>query len=139
MKIKSLKWFIALAMLFSFLSCRQLEIEEEGNPIMQIIGEMSLKEKVCQMFILRPESLVRPDDPKSLEVTQLSEEMADFFRDYPAGGFCLYAHNIITPEQLAEFTEALHSLSPSPLLCIDEEGGRVARIANNDVVCHPAG
>lgn len=133
MKIKSLKWFIALAMSFSLLSCHQLEIEEEGNPIMQIIGEMSLKEKVCQMFILRPESLVCPDDPKSLEVTQLSEEMADFFLDYPAGGFCLYAHNIITPEQLAEFTEALHSLSPSPLLCIDEEGGRVARIANNDV------
>lgn len=79
MKIKSLKWFIALAMLFSLFSCSQLEREEEDDPILQIIGKMSLKEKVCQMFILRPESLVRPDDPKSLGVTQLSEEMIGFF------------------------------------------------------------
>lgn len=132
MKIKFLKWFIAFAMILSFFSCSKFEKGEEEDPIMQIIGEMSLKEKVCQMFILRPESLVRPDDPKSLEVTQLSEEMIGFFRDYPAGGFCLFAHNIITPEQITEFTKALHSLSPKPLLCIDEEGGRVARLANND-------
>lgn len=131
MKIKSVKWSIAFAKLFSFFSCSKLE--KEDDPIMRIIGEMSIKEKVCQMFILRPESLVRPDDPNSLEVTQLSKEMIDFFRDYPAGGFCLYEHNIITSKQLAEFTKALHSLSPKPLLCIDEEGGCVARIANNDV------
>lgn len=133
MKIKFLKWFIAFAMFLSFFSCSKFEKGEEEDPIMQIIGEMSLREKVCQMFILRPESLVCPEDPQSLDVTQLTEDMVDFFRDYPAGGFCLYAKNIINPVQLTEFTKALHSLSPSPLLCIDEEGGRVARIANNDV------
>lgn len=128
--------FFALATLFSALfftvSCSKYDDETELNPIEQIMAEMTLQEKVCQMFILRPESLKCPDNPQSLEVTQLSNDMADFFREYPAGGFCLYAKNIISPEQLQTFTTALHALSPNPLLCIDEEGGRVARIANND-------
>lgn len=117
----------------SFLSYDKPDVEAKESPIMRAVGGMSLKEKVCQMFIIRPESLVRPDDPLSLEVTGLSEDMADFFYDYPAGGFCFFSKNIVTPEQLTGFTGELHSLSPRPLLCIDEEGGRVARIANNGV------
>ena len=121
-----------VAILLLVVSCSKYEEEITEDPIERIIGEMTLQEKVCQMFFLRPESLVSPDDPKSLEVTQLSDDMVDFFREYPAGGFCLYAKNIISPEQISEFTSALHKLSPRPLLCIDEEGGRVARLANND-------
>lgn len=78
MKIKFLKWFIAFAMFLSFFSCSKFEKVEEKGSILQIIGEMSLREKVCQMFILRPESLVCPEDPQSLDVTQLTEDMVDF-------------------------------------------------------------
>ena len=102
------------------------------NPA-RLIRKMTLKEKVCRMFIVRPETLVRPDDPLSLEVTELSRQMKDFYKEYPVSGICLFPRNIITPKQLLQFTGALHSLSPRLLLCVDEEGGRVARIANNDV------
>lgn len=125
-------WFVALTALSFFSSCSRYDDDPEQDPIDRIIGEMSLKEKVCQMFILRPEALTGSADFQKLEVTELNGEMEDFFREYPAGGFCLYAKNIISPEQLSGFTSDLHSLSPKPLLCIDEEGGRVARIANND-------
>lgn len=132
MKFKSRFWLIAFVVLSILASCSRTDTEIEQDPIEQIIEEMTLKEKVCQMFFLRPESLVCPEDALSVEVTELDEETVDFFRDYPVGGFCLYARNIISPQQLDKFTSDLHSLSPRPLLCVDEEGGRVARIANND-------
>lgn len=129
--MKSKLQFFAFAVLFIVVSCSKFDEEtEQQDPIEHMMGKMTLQEKVCQMFILRPESIC--PDTSSPEATQLTDDMADFFREYPAGGFCLYAKNIISPEQLMAFTSALHSLSPMPLLCIDEEGGRVARIANND-------
>lgn len=102
------------------------------DPVKHIVEEMTLKEKVCQMFIVRPEALACPENASSIEVSRLSDGMAEFCRQYPVGGFCLFAQNIISPEQLRKFTSDLHSLPRKPLLCIDEEGGRVARIANND-------
>ena len=60
--------------------------------------------------------------------------MKDKYADYPCGGFALFRKNIISPSQLKGFTESLHALSScAPMLGIDEEGGRIARIAN-----HPA-
>jgi beta-N-acetylhexosaminidase len=47
------------------------------------------------------------------------------------GGIILYAHNIENEAQLTTFISQIRALNGSPLLCIDEEGGRVARIANN--------
>lgn len=112
------------------------------DEIARLVGEMTLKEKVCQMFIVRPESLVCPEDPLSLDITELSSDMADFYNEYPVSGFCIFPKNIVSPEQLSKFTGDLRSLSyPGsgsrslpcrPVLCIDEEGGRVARIANTD-------
>lgn len=125
-------WLIAFAMLVVSVSCSKVDDDTETDPIKRMMGKMTLKEKVCQMFILRPEALGYNADVAGSEVTKLSRPMEDFFREYPAGGLCLYAKNIITPDQTLKFTSDLHSLRPRPLLCIDEEGGRVARIANND-------
>jgi beta-N-acetylhexosaminidase len=47
------------------------------------------------------------------------------------GGIILYAWNIEDETQLANIIKQVRSLNGSPLLCIDEEGGRVSRIANN--------
>lgn len=132
MKVKLSILFATLVLISSFVFCNRLNDNAEEYLIRRTVAKMTLKEKVCQMFILRPEALADIDDSLNLGVTRLSDEMVDFFCEYPAGGFCLYARNILTQEQLSEFTSELHSLSPRPLLCVDEEGGRVARIANND-------
>lgn len=125
---------ITLVSLSVNVSCgrRSDNTSKDDAVIERIVGEMSLKEKVCQMFILRPESLVCPEDALSMDVTGLGEGMAVFFSEYPVGGFCLFPKNIVSPAQLVKFTADLHSLSPKPLLCVDEEGGRVARIANTE-------
>lgn len=134
MKFEHLFTVIVLVILSLNTSCANTgeSTVSEKTVVLQTMEKMSLKEKLCQMFILRPESLICPGDALSLDVTEVEPEMAEFFRKYPVGGFCLFPKNIVSPDQLLRFTDSLHSLVPEPLLCIDEEGGRVARIANTE-------
>ena len=98
---------------------------------------MSLREKVGQLFIVRPESLepaIRYDSDAELPPYKLqivSEGMRRRAKEYPVGGVLLYGHNIAGPAQLKRFIRELKALPGAPLLCVDEEGGRVSRIANN--------
>lgn len=93
------------------------------------VEQLTLREKVGQLFNIRPEAL-RPNN--SSAVTDVSGLMRDNFKNYPCGGFTLFAQNILSPKQLSELTESLHKMGNYPMLCIDEEGGNVARIANNN-------
>ena len=92
------------------------------------LAEMTLKEKVGQLFNVRPEVL---SPESSGYVTKGTQAMTDFFKEYPVGGITLFAGNITNPTQIKNFTSFLHDLGNYPLLCVDEEGGRVARIARN--------
>ena len=98
----------------------------EGDNISRVMSSMTLRQKVGQLFIIRPEVL-------GGSVRQLTEEGAALYEKYPAGGFCLFANNVSDPEQLKSFTEQLHGLGSRihPVLTIDEEGGSVTRIASN--------
>ncbi|MBR2287373.1 MAG: glycoside hydrolase, partial [Clostridia bacterium] len=63
----------------------------------------------------------------------VTSDMRDRYAQYPCGGFALFAKNIENPEQLLTFTEEMHALgNVRPVLCIDEEGGRVARLGNHE-------
>ncbi len=94
----------------------------------QEVGQLSLREKVGQLFNVRVESLV-PGVEGS--VTEGSDAMTDFFRQYPCGGVTLFGANITGPEQIAAFTDYLHGLGNYPWIFVDEEGGRVARVGQN--------
>ena len=104
---------------------------------MEFGKKMSLREKVGQLFVVRPESLepaIRYDSDAELPPYRLqavSEGMRRRAADYPVGGVLLYGHNIDAPAQLKDFVRDLKALPGAPLLCIDEEGGRVSRLANN--------
>lgn len=101
------------------------------------ISKMSIREKVGQMFFVRPEALdtsIHWNEYAELpdyKLQHVNETMLTINRDYPIGGMILYAHNIVDEAQLGEFIDEIRELNGSPLLAIDEEGGRVARIANN--------
>ena len=96
-----------------------------------------LRNKVGRLFVVRPESLDPSIRWKSdLELPEyalssLNRRMRAFAREYPVGGVVLFGHNIQSPGQLRSFTAALKTLPGRPLVCIDEEGGRVSRIARN--------
>lgn len=107
------------------------------NAVERKLRGMSLREKVGQLFIIRPEALdptihwVTGEDLAPLQLQRVNERMRETASRYPVGGILLYAHNIADEKQLRAFIKELRSLGGHPLLCIDEEGGRVARIANN--------
>ena len=108
------------------------------------LQKMTLREKVGQLFYVRPECLDTTihfnqpssidgstDDIKAIKLQTVNATMKGVNEKYPVGGIILYAHNIEDEAQLAAFIPQIRALKGSPLLCIDEEGGRVARIGNN--------
>ena len=110
----------------------------------QIIADrlagMTLREKVGQLFFVRPDSLdpaqtqEQINDANTDGATALTDEMAAMLADYPVGGVVLFGKNITGQQQLDDFVGQLHAALATPMLVgIDEEGGLVARLAN-----HPA-
>ena len=104
----------------------------------QLLAGMTLEQKVGQLFLIRPESLdpsLTPDQvhaPYDYGVTSASDAMLETLREYPAGGIVLFGKNLESPSQLSRFREALYTVSFLPLiLAVDEEGGRIARVANS--------
>lgn len=66
----------------------------------------------------------------SLPATTIPAELRSLAREFQLGGITLFARNIEAPEQVAELTHDLQSLSTGlPLwMAVDQEGGRVARL-----------
>lgn len=114
------------------------DIPQMEDEIDSMLQQMTLREKIGQLFIIRPDSLdpsqnsEQINDSSKVGVIALSEAMADAIREYPAGGIVMFGKNIIDSEQLTSFIESLQSTSDIPLfMAIDEEGGLVARLANH--------
>ena len=130
----------AIVMVATFTACSDEDTPIPGPPdeIEEELRQMTLSQKVGQMFFVRPEALDTTihwnvyDDLMPLELQTVNKCMKDVNQKYPVGGIILYAWNIKDEAQLMQFMAQLKSLNGKPLMCIDEEGGRVARIANND-------
>ena len=137
---------LLLCLVVNFAACRDdssdEQIANDQEYVDDVLSKMSLHEKVGQMFWIRPEYLLEDvasgkqtpttADWPTFNVTSLTAEMKELYEQYPAGGIILFAHNCVDPQQLKTFMPQLKALKNAPLLCIDEEGGRVARIANNE-------
>ena len=91
-----------------------------------LLDGMTTREKICQLLIVHPEVLTDGG-----AVTAMTDDLAAALRDYPVGGFLLSAGNMTSGEQLAALTSALSAAdATAPLVTVDEEGGRVARLMN---------
>lgn len=118
----------------------QMETEESSDDIDILMHQMTLRQKVGQLFIIRPDAL---DVSKTQEkingvdteaVTEMTDRMLETLQEYPVGGIVMFSKNIINPEQITAFNQSLQNASDIPLfISVDEEGGSVSRLAN-----HPA-
>ena len=102
------------------------------------LAGMTLREKVGQMFIIRPDQLVTSIPPasthtsKGSKVKSMSSEMLEVLKDYPAGGFIIFDKNIESRTQIMNFTAQMREVSKYlPFVAIDEEGGKVTRLAGS--------
>lgn len=102
------------------------------------LKQLTLREKVGQLFCVRPEAFdvaLEWDNYAKIATYQLqevNEQMEKVNAEYPCGGIILFAHNIKDEAQLSAFMEKLKTFNGDPLFYVDEEGGRVARIGNNE-------
>ena len=103
----------------------------------EIVAAMSLEEKIAQMFIITPDALTGVTGANY--AGQVTEQC---FQSYPVGGLVFFESNILSEEQIQTMTSSLQRISLSytglPLfLGVDEEGGRVARIAGRGILDAP--
>ena len=113
-------------------------IETTESKIESLISQMSLREKVGQLFMIRPDALDFDLPQEEIDnayiegVTELDESLLKNLSEYPAGGIVIFSKNLKSPEQIKAFNEELQKNSKIPLfISVDEEGGQVARLANH--------
>ena len=138
---KNMLWMITAILTCGFVltSCSNSDepVVPPTDEVEELLQKMTLREKVGQMFYIRMESLdptiewTTFDDLAAHKNQEVTMRMRSTNKNYPVGGIILYAWNIEDEAQLARIIPQIRSLNGRPLLCIDEEGGRVARIANN--------
>ena len=97
----------------------------------EFLSSMTLEQKIYQMFVITPEQLMGYES-----VTEMDDTTKERFKQYPVGGVICFAENLCSAEQtrelLADMQSTSYEVEGLPLfLCVDEEGGRVARIGNN--------
>lgn len=96
-----------------------------------LLSEMTLEEKVYQMFIVTPEQLTGAS-----KVTVAGNLTKQKLQQYPVGGLVYFSANLVSRNQtktmLTKVQKYANEIEGVDLfLCVDEEGGRVARVANN--------
>lgn len=97
-----------------------------------ILKNMTTEEKVGQLFMVNLE-LLDDSEGNYYEHLKLTKKMKKNLGKYPVGGVILFSRNISTTEQTTKLIKKLQKNSKVPLfVAVDEEGGDVARIANND-------
>ncbi len=94
------------------------------------LAQMSLHEKVCQLFFVRPEQFSRLK-----QVRAKSAKLRAALTRFPVGGVILFGGNMQSGAKLTELNADMqsHALSSSGvglLIGVDEEGGGVSRVAN---------
>lgn len=89
-----------------------------------LLSGMTLREKLCQLMIVRPEVLTG-ESP----VTAAGETTRLALETYPVGGLIYSVDNLVTQEQTREMITNTQSYSKLPLfISADEEGGNVGRL-----------
>lgn len=112
----------------------------EESTVKALLNEMTVEEKVGQLFFVRPDALdvsmelMLVNDTAAEGVKRVADPVREGLRQYPVGGIVLFGKNIESPEQVKTLLQDLRGASAvPPLFAVDEEGGIVARIARSGV------
>lgn len=100
------------------------ESEDASERAKEIIAGMTLHEKICQLFVVFPETITNVSAVQAAgSVTESALEA------WPVGGFIYNKKNFVSQEQVTDMLAGVQEYADIPLiLTCDEEGGRVNRL-----------
>lgn len=96
------------------------------------VAGMTLEDKIAQMFMITPNALTGYSG-----VTAAGDTTKEFYNKRPVGGIIYMGENLVSREQTTTMLTNMQTIVKErtglpAFLGVDEEGGTVARIANND-------
>ncbi|MCR4655220.1 MAG: glycoside hydrolase family 3 protein [Lachnospiraceae bacterium] len=106
--------------------------DEDAARINEIIAKMTPEAKVAQLFFITPEQLTGVGT-----VSAFGDKSVSSYTENPVGGIIYNSPNFVDPDQtkemLSKANECSREVTGLPLFIgIDEEGGRILRLAGND-------
>lgn len=107
-------------------------VDENDLEAERKLSGMTIEQKVAQMFFVTPDALTGYE-----AVEAAGETTKKALEKYPVGGLVYFAENLKNPQQTTEMLQNVqlyaNEIEGLPLfLSVDEEGGSVARIGNNE-------
>lgn len=110
------------------ISGNQSQVETES--VQTVLDNMTLEEKVWQMFFVAPEDIIDIG-----AAVQAGEATKQAIESYPVGGIIYFGKNIEDYDQLKTMISNTQSYSKIPLfISVDEEGGRVSRLGDAGLI-----
>lgn len=109
------------------------DITMEGL-VSEILGQMTLEQKIGQLFIVSTDSLDFNAE------TNMTDKMKENIKKYQPGGVIFFSYNFTNLDnekknrnKIKRFIRKMQKSSEIPIfISVDEEGGSVARIANSE-------
>lgn len=101
------------------------------SSVQNMLNSMTLEEKIYQMLFVTPETLTGYN-----KVIQSGDATRSALESRPVGGIIYFADNLISVDQTTEMISNIQSFSKELtgrglFIGVDEEGGSVARVADN--------
>lgn len=126
--MKYIRLCVVCCLILLFTGCKTNTVTNVVNQNENtIIKSMTLSDMVYQMMFVTPESIT-----KVSRATIAGETTKNALREFPVGGVVYFSHNIVDPNHTRQMISNTMSYSKIPLfIAVDEEGGRVSRIASN--------
>lgn len=105
--------------------------EQKAKTPEELLSEMTLDQKIHQLFIITPEALTGYS-----QVVQFGGASKTALREHPVGGIVYFSQNLEdTAQTRTMLSDTLHyaisTTGVGVFLAVDEEGGQVARVAES--------
>ena len=102
---------------------------EDQNRAEDLIGTMTLEEKICQLFFVTPEQCTG-----GRQIYKADKTFQSAYSRFPVGGVILFTGNI-QKNSVASFNAGMQSAAAEScgiglFIGVDEEGGKISRLAN---------
>lgn len=111
---------------------KEMDWDDAVDLAADYLKTMTTEEKVGQLFVVNLEQV---DGRKGnyYEFHTCTKTMQKNIEKYHVGGVILFSRNIANRKQVLKMTDGFNSTGKTPLfVCVDEEGGSVARIGSNE-------